>query len=101
MSSEEQPIEIVRYEAKWFTHTEWEECTKKDYHDIISCARDGDRYPDGTGPQARALAVVTDEGGLLLEGPKGFKSWREAAVNEKMRRIDLEHELEALKNGKG
>lgn len=93
--------EIVRYEAKWFATSEWEECSQKDYDDIVKSVRDGDTYPDGTGPKARALAVVDDPAGLLLEGPRGYTSWRDCAVNEKGRRVELERQLEALKNGKG
>uniref|UniRef100_A0AB39CE13 Uncharacterized protein n=1 Tax=Pseudomonas phage HRDY3 TaxID=3236930 RepID=A0AB39CE13_9VIRU len=90
-------VEVVRYEAKWFANSEWEECSQKDYHDIVTSVRDGSTYPNGTGPKARALGVITDEGGLLLIGPPGYDSWRDAAIKEKMQRVEFERELKTVR----
>ena len=80
------PIEILRYEAKWSTTGEWEECSKDDYLTIRTALH---KHPYS----ARVIGVVQDPAGLLLPGPKGYETWREAAVHEKAQRVDLEYQL--------
>jgi len=77
------PIEILCYEAKWGLNEPWQECTRDDYLAMI-----GSIHPHPY--KCRVIGVVQDPAGLLLDGPKGFSSWREAAVREKARRVELE-----------
>jgi hypothetical protein len=90
-------IEILRYEAKWFKGSEWETCTKEDYEMILQGTIDGRTYADGTRAECRVVGIVKDPAGLLLPGPKGFNSWRAAAVHEKATRINLERQLYDLR----
>ena len=85
-------VEILRYEAKWTPNSEWEECSHNDYLMI----RQSIMVEDAPS-RCRVIGVVDDSAGLLLPGPKGYGTWREAAVNEKGRRVELEREVNALK----
>lgn len=85
-------VEILRYEAKWTPNSEWEECSHNDYLLI----RQSIMVEDAPS-RCRVIGVVNDSAGLLLPGPKGYETWREAAVNEKGRRVELERELKAAR----
>jgi len=84
------PIEILRYEAWWTSEKGWEECSQTDF-EAIHLSIHPHPY------KARVIGVVQDPAGLLLPGPKGQGSWRDAAISEKLKRVELEREMKTLK----
>lgn len=89
--SDQPEMQILRYEAQWGKGAEWQECTKTDYEAIR-----GSIHPHQF--KARVIGIVEDPAGLLMPGP-GLKdgSWRDAAVQEKMLRLEAERELKKLR----
>ncbi|AFH14675.1 hypothetical protein LU11_gp144 [Pseudomonas phage Lu11] len=84
-------VEILRYEAKWGEHAEWQECSQTDY-EAIRLSIHQHQF------KARVIGIVEDPAGLLLPGPNGYESWREAAVHEKAKRVEIERELKEVRN---
>ena len=83
-------MEILGYEAQWYPGGDWEPCSESDYVMITQSAED---QPERSRSKARVIGVASDPAGLLLPGPEKYKTWREAAVREKGRRVEVEQEL--------
>lgn len=84
-------IEILRYEAQWGENAEWQECSQTDY-EAIRLSIHQHKF------KGRVIGIAQDPAGLLLPGPPKHETWRDAAVSEKMKRVELERELKGVRN---
>lgn len=86
-------VQAVRYEMRTLNvmdqWSDWEEIPDDVYWSVLM--KIDPEFPRRV--EVRALGVIQDEGNLLIPGPDGFKTWTEAAVHERCRRVRSENEL--------